>query len=124
VVSQHQDGCVEWGVLAPPAGPGLVPGPLTTAKHLASHDVGAHAVEDLVDDPGIGAALAAVQSLLLAPAGGLESPFVQAHATLSDRVLGALIGASDIPVEGHRNLTPDRAHAADSSRAARIIAPR
>src|SRR6185295_11323667 len=107
VVGEHEHRSVVGRVIAPPARPRLVPRPFAAAEHLAPHDVGADTFEDLVDDLGIGAALAAFQSLLLAPAGGLDRPLVQAHPTLSDRVVDALVGPGNEAVERYRDLAGD-----------------
>src|SRR5207245_238138 len=111
MVGKHEDRSVEGRVLAPPAGPRRIPRPVAAAEHVAAHDVGANASRDFVDDLGIGAALATLQSLLRAPAGGGESPLVQAHPTFSDRVLDALVTTGDKTVERYRHVTGNRAHA-------------
>src|SRR3712207_7788346 len=43
VVGEDEDGSVEGRLVAPPAGPRLVPRPVTAAEHPAAHDVGADA---------------------------------------------------------------------------------
>ena len=107
VVAEYEHRRVEGRVLAPPARPRLVPRSVAAAEHLAAHDVGADTLDDLVDDLRVGAALAALQSVLLAPAGGREHPLVQAHPALSDRVLEALVGPGDEAVERHRDVAGD-----------------
>jgi hypothetical protein len=107
VVGEHEHGRVVGRVLAPPPAPALVPRPVAAAEHLAAHDVGADTLEDLVDDLRVGAALAALLPVLLAPAVGREHPLVQAHPALSDRVVKALVRPGDEAVERHRDLGSD-----------------
>jgi hypothetical protein len=48
----------------------------TAAKHPVAHDVGADALADIVDDVGVGLALAALPAVLAAPAlGGERQPW-------------------------------------------------
>src|SRR6186997_2565159 len=110
-MGEHEDRHVEGRVLAPPAGPRLVPGPCAAAEHPAAHDVGADTFRDLVDDIGIDATLAALPSVLAAPALGRDRPIVQALSALSERVLGGLVGPGDEAVERYGDLAGDLAHA-------------
>jgi hypothetical protein len=71
VVGQHEHRGVLGRLLAPQPVHASSHGP-PTAVHLAAHDVRADTARDLIDDLRVGAALAAVQSLLGTPTGGLE----------------------------------------------------
>jgi hypothetical protein len=54
--------------------------------------------------------LATVLALLPAPHIEREDPLVQLHAADAERVLLTLVGPSDVSVERHRQLEPERAH--------------
>ena len=57
------------------------------------------------------AGLAALHSVVPTPGLGGEGPLVQAHATLAQRVVEALVGPGDEAVERYRDLRFDWAHA-------------
>src|SRR5689334_9182754 len=94
-------------LVAPPAPPCLVPRPATAAEHLAAHNVSADIPDDFVGNLRVGGAGPALQSLLLAPAGGFEHPLVEAHPSFADRVLNALVRPSDEAVERDRDMAGD-----------------
>jgi hypothetical protein len=76
VVGEDEYGRVKGRLLAPPTRPGLIPGPGAASEHPAAHHVCAHAVEDLVDDVRVRAALTALLSVLLPPASCRKHPLV------------------------------------------------
>src|ERR1700682_5740340 len=91
MVGQDENRHVVGRILAPPAGPGLVPWPVAAAEHLAAHDVGADIRDEVTDHVRIDAMRAAGLPILLAPTGGFEYPLVQAQTIFADRVLEALV---------------------------------
>src|SRR2546428_1276564 len=107
MMSQDKHRYVVGRLVPPPSLPGLVPGPLTAAKHLAAHDVGADILDDVVENLGVDGARAAGFPVLLPPAGGFEHPLVQAHPAFADRVLEALVGTGNEAIERDRDLTRD-----------------
>src|SRR5207302_3987368 len=92
---EYEDGGGEGPVVAPPAGPRLLPGTPPATEHLAAHDVRPDALEEVLDDLGVGIVLAVLEPVLGAPAVGCDSPVVQTHSALSDRVLNALVWPRD-----------------------------
>src|ERR1700735_4329961 len=105
VMGEHEHGCVEGRVLAPPALPGaLTPRASSSAEHASAHDRGADVLKRLLDDGCARVDLAALASVWDAPGRKLEGPLVQLHAPFAQRVLLARVGAGDKAVQGHRNL--------------------
>src|SRR4029079_1454714 len=87
----------------PPAVPGRgAPRPRAAAEHVPSHDDRADVSRALLVDRGAGVDNAALLPCVAPPGRELPHPQVQALATDTKRVLGALAGTGDEPVEGHR----------------------
>src|SRR6266849_2770761 len=107
MVGQDENGHVIGRILAPPAGPRLIPWPVAAAEHLAAHDVGADIREEVTDHVRIDAMRAAGLPLQLPPAGGWEDPLVQAQTIFADGVLQALVWPSDEAGERDRDLARD-----------------
>jgi hypothetical protein len=99
MVGQHEDRSVVGRVLAPPAGPRLVPRAVAAAEHPAAHDVGADVLGGVGDDLRVDVVLAAFRSVLSPAAVCLKHPLVQAHAAFADRVVDALVGSGAEAVE-------------------------
>src|SRR6266568_9248975 len=99
VMGEDKDRNVVRRVVAPPAGPALVPRAVAAPEHLAANDVGADIREETADNCRVFCVGAAFLTMLLPPARRLEHPLVQAHAAFPDRVLQALVWPSDETVE-------------------------
>src|SRR5439155_1744194 len=83
VVGEHEDRRVVGRVLAPPACPGLVPVATPGTEHVAAHDVGADALEELVGDLGVDAGPAArLAAASLPGAGSAAASTSMAHVTV------------------------------------------
>src|SRR6185437_8384968 len=95
----------------PPALPGRVaPRPRAAAEDVPSHDDRADVSGALLVDRGAGVDDVALPSRVAPPGRQLPHPQVQALAADAKRVLGALAGTRDEPVEGHRRRVPKQAH--------------
>jgi hypothetical protein len=78
--------------------------PAAGSEHVAAHDGGADALDDLVENPRVG--------VVRAP----EHPLVQAVAALPDRVLEAPVRPGDVAVErGSEQPTEQAAHAGEQT---------
>jgi hypothetical protein len=114
VVGQDEDRVVVRRVVAPPAAPVLVaPGPAHRAEHVPAHD---HRADVLA--PGRGPLVVEARRaplappVQLAPAARLDYPGVERLGALPERVLEALVGPGDVPVQRHRDVQPELRHRA------------
>jgi hypothetical protein len=80
------------------------------AEHVAPHDGRADVGLRLVDDARALVLLAALEAVLLPPLPEREGPLVQAHAAEAERVLDALLGSGDEPVERDGDAEAKAAH--------------
>jgi hypothetical protein len=110
VMSEYENRDVIGRVVAPPARPRVVPGPVAAAEHLATHDVGADSLDGVLDDRGVSGAFAALDAVLPTPAVRGEHPLVQPQAADADRVVDTLIGPGDEPIERDRDMTGHASH--------------
>src|SRR5438046_3210831 len=99
VMGEDEDRYVVGRLVAPPAGPALVPGSVAATEHLAAHAVGADIREETAHHARIFCVPPALLAMLLPPARCVEQPLVQPHAAFPDRVLQALVRPSDKTVE-------------------------
>lgn len=97
MVGQHEDGCVEGRIVAPPAVPRVVlrPRPRPAPEHAPAHHGRADVRLLFLDHGRAGVHLAAVLPLLVAPCLELDNPSMQVHASDAKRVLLTLVGAGD-----------------------------
>src|SRR5881227_212010 len=115
-MGENEHGAVVGRVLAPPARPLLV-APGTTvgrAEHVSAHHAGPDVLARFLDYPRALVHLAALLAVGLAPGGQRNNPVVEPLAALAERVLLALVRASDETVQGDRDMTPKPAHCASS----------
>jgi hypothetical protein len=91
---------VEGRVVSPPAVPRLIsPGTGAAAEHVAAHHHSSNVLGHLLDDRSGFVDLAVLLPVLVAPGRQLESPLVQPHAALAERVLLTLIRSGDEAIQ-------------------------
>src|SRR5215216_3929790 len=83
-------------------------------EHVAAHHAGADILECLVHDPRALVHLAAPLAMRFAPGGQRNGPVMQPLPALAERVLLALVGTGYVSIQGHGDVTPERAHRASS----------
>jgi len=105
MVSEYEHRVVKRGILSPPAVPiGSAPRATNRSEHVPTHDGGAHTGfpprEEFVVEPLAPARLA---DHSIAASGG-EQPVVELHATHPEWIVEILMGPSDVPIQGDRQI--------------------
>src|SRR5271168_1819809 len=106
MVRQHEDGCVVWRFLAPPALPAVVgPGASDGSEHVTPKNPGADTFETLfnkfVVDPRLDSRLYPVTTVHLPKKACVEEPFHQFRAPDAERILKILAGPGPVAVDGN-----------------------
>src|SRR6185436_8365682 len=112
MMGEDEHGVVVGRVVAPPARPLLVaPGAAADrAEHVPAHHPSADVLPRFLDYPCALVDLAALVAVGFAPGGQRNHPVVEPLAAFAERVLLALVRASDEPVERDRDVTSELAH--------------
>ena len=99
-------------IVAPPTVPWFpgFPRARVAAEHVAPHHGRPDVGKRFLDDHGALVNLAAFESVFLAPHPERKRPFVQSHASNPERIVDALTGAGDEPIERHRDLEAQLGH--------------
>jgi len=108
VMGEDEHGVVVGRVVTPPARPLLVaPGAAADrAEHVPAHHPGADVLSRLLEYQRALVHVASLPAVGPAPGGQRNRPFVKPLATLAERVLLALVRASDVTIQRDRDVTP------------------
>src|SRR5690242_14400373 len=111
MVGEDEHGMVVGRVLAPPAAPRLIwPRSSDRAEHVAAHDRGANVCPALRYNGRARVVLASISAVHLSEFLERKEPLVQFHPAHAERVLLALVGATCVAVQRHRDAEPQLAH--------------
>src|SRR4051812_24504260 len=111
MMRQDVDRMVKRRILAPPAPPGLVPGPGAAAEHVAAHDRRTCAGQDVLAEPRARVHLAAFLAVALAERLQRDQPAVELLASDAEWILRRLARTGDEPVDRHRDVQLQLGHA-------------
>src|SRR5215472_533367 len=100
---QHENECVIWRFIAPPALPAVVrPRAAYGTKHVATENPGADSAKALLCDSVVDSGFSIVVAVHRSPDAGMEEPFHQLGAAYAERILEILVRPGTVAIDGNR----------------------
>src|SRR5262245_24208041 len=96
---EDENRCMERRFFPPPTGPGIIsPGAVSSAKHVSAHDGRANVVEIFPGDFVVWTGSSTLHAMDRAERPSGECPFMELLASLTERMLDALVRTGYIAV--------------------------